>query len=99
MLFEALALALIERDSQSYEVEMPVNRVVEILKVNPQRIWTIFNHWISKTKATDDPGTITQLGVDKTSTKKGQVLSQILIKCRAALICGHSYSAKAINCL
>ena len=38
LLFEALALALIERDSQSYEVEMPVNRVAEILKVNPQRI-------------------------------------------------------------
>jgi transposase len=38
LLFEALAMAMIER-------EMPVNRVAEILKVNPQRIWTIFNHW------------------------------------------------------
>jgi transposase len=64
LLFEALALALIER-------EMPVNRVAEILKVNPQRIWTIFNHWISKAKAADDPGMITKLGVDETSTKKG----------------------------
>ena len=64
LLFEALALALIER-------EMPVNRVAEILKVNPQRIWTLFNHWISKAKAADDPGTITKLGVDETSTKKG----------------------------
>ena len=27
------------------------------------------------------------------------VLSQIFIKCKAALICGHSYPAKAINCL
>jgi transposase len=50
---------------------MPVNRVAEILKVNPQRIWTIFNHWISKARAADDPGTITKLGVDETSTKKG----------------------------
>jgi transposase len=64
LLFEALALALIER-------EMPVNRVAEILKVNPQRIWTIFNHWLSKAKAADDPGTITKLGVDETSTQKG----------------------------
>jgi len=64
LLFEALALALIER-------EMPVNRVAEILKVNPQRIWTIFHHWISKAKAADDPATITKLGVDETSTKKG----------------------------
>ena len=57
LLFEALALALIER-------EMPVNRVAEILKVNPQRIWTIFNHWISKAKAADDPSALTKLGVD-----------------------------------
>jgi len=64
LLFEALALALIER-------EMPVNRVAEILKVNPQRIWTIFNHWISQARAADDPGTLTKLGVDETSTKKG----------------------------
>ena len=64
LLFEALALALIER-------EMPVNRFAEILKVNPQRIWTNFNHWISKAKAADDTGTITKLGVDETSTKKG----------------------------
>ena len=64
LLFEALALALIER-------EMPVNRAAEILKVNPQRIWTIFNHWISKAKANDDPSRLTKLGVDETSTKKG----------------------------
>jgi len=64
LLFEVLALALIER-------EMPVNRVAEILKVNPQRIWTLFNHWISEARAADDPGTLTQLGVDETSTQKG----------------------------
>jgi len=64
LLFEVLVLALIER-------EMPVNRVAEILKVNPQRIWTLFNHWISEARAADDPGTLTQLGVDETSTQKG----------------------------
>jgi len=53
------------------EREMPVNRVAEILKVNPQRIWTIFNHWISKARAADDPSMLTKLGVDETSTKKG----------------------------
>ena len=51
---------------------MPVNRAAEILKVNPQRIWTIFNHWISRAKAADDPGTITKRDVDETSTKKGR---------------------------
>ncbi|WP_221899948.1 ISL3 family transposase [Bathymodiolus platifrons methanotrophic gill symbiont] len=64
LLFEAMALALIER-------EMPVNRVAEMLKVNPQRIWTIFNHWIGKAKIADDVSSMTQLGIDETSSKKG----------------------------
>ena len=37
LLFEALAMALIER-------EMPVKRVAELLRVNPQRVWTVVNH-------------------------------------------------------
>jgi transposase len=64
LLFEALALALIER-------EMPVNRVAELLRVNPQRLWTIFNHWVGKARLADDPSGIEQLGVDETSTRKG----------------------------
>lgn len=64
LLFEALALVLIER-------EMPVNRVAELLRVNPQRIWTVFNHWVGKARAADDPSSITQLGIDETSTRKG----------------------------
>ncbi|GFO75867.1 transposase, ISL3 family [Bathymodiolus platifrons methanotrophic gill symbiont] len=64
LLFEAMAWALIER-------EMPVNRVAEMLKVNPQRIWTIFNHWIDKAKIADEVSSMTQLGIDETSSKKG----------------------------
>lgn len=64
LLFEAMAMALIER-------EMPVNGVAEILKVNPQRIWTIFNHWIAQARAADSPVSLTHLGVDETATKKG----------------------------
>jgi transposase len=64
LLFEALALALIER-------EMPVNRVAELLRVNPQRIWTVFNHWVGQARAADDPSSVTKLGIDETSTRKG----------------------------
>ena len=64
LLFEALALALIER-------EMPVNRVAELLRVNPQRVWTVFTHWVGKARVADDPSAITKLGVDETSTRKG----------------------------
>jgi transposase len=64
LMFEALALALIKR-------EMPVNRVAEMMGVNPQRIWNVFNHWIGKAREADDPSSITQLGIDETSTRKG----------------------------
>jgi transposase len=69
LLFKALALALIER-------EMPVNRVGEILKVNQQRIWTIFNHWLSKARAADDTGTLTKLGSMKPRPKKTIIMSR-----------------------
>ena len=64
LLFEAFAMALIER-------EMPVNRVAEVLGVNPQRVWCVFNHWIGQARDADDPSSITQLGVDETSSRKG----------------------------
>ena len=64
LLFEAFALALIER-------EMPVNRVAQILGVNAQRIWTVFNHWVGQARSSDDPSSIKSLGVDETSIKKG----------------------------
>ncbi len=50
---------------------MPVHRVAEMLGVNPQRVWTVFNHWIGKAIRSDDPSTVTRLGVDETSSKKG----------------------------
>jgi transposase len=50
---------------------MPVNRVAEVMKVNPQLIWTVFNHWVGKARAAAAPSSITQLGVDETASKKG----------------------------
>jgi transposase len=64
LLFEALSMALIEK-------EMPVNKVAHLLKVNPHRIWTIFNHWIKLAYQADDPTSVTQIGFDETSRRKG----------------------------
>jgi len=57
-------MALIER-------EMPINRVAELMGVNPNRVWRLFNHWVEKARQADDPSKVTRLGVDETSTKKG----------------------------
>ena len=64
LLFEAFALALIEG-------EMPVNRAAELMGEYPQRIWTIFHHWIEKALEQDQLGPIEHLGIDETSAKKG----------------------------
>jgi transposase len=64
LLFEAFAMALIER-------EMPVNKVAEILQVYPKRLWTIFNYWINIAYQADDQKEVTVLGIDETSSKKG----------------------------
>lgn len=64
LLFEAFSMALIER-------EMPVNKVGDLLKEYPQRIWTIFNYWISIAYQQDEQRSITQMGLDETSVRKG----------------------------
>ena len=64
LLFEALSMALIEK-------EMPVNKVADLLEEYPQRIWTIFNYWISIAYDADDQSSVEQIGIDETSTRKG----------------------------
>lgn len=64
LLFEALAMALIER-------EMPVNKVGQMMGVDARRIWTMFNHWLGLAYQADDPSRIEKLGIDETSRRKG----------------------------
>lgn len=64
LMFEALAMAMIER-------EMPINRIAQLLRVHPQRIWNVFNHWVTQAREADMPSTTTRLGMDETSTRKG----------------------------
>jgi transposase len=64
LLFEAFSMLLIES-------EMPVNKAADVMGVYAQRLWTIFNHWISKAFHADDPSGTEIIGIDETSTKKG----------------------------
>lgn len=64
LLFEAYAMLLMEK-------EMPVNKAAKVLKVNAKRIWTIFNYWISLALSKDRQTTVTTIGIDETSRKKG----------------------------
>lgn len=64
LLFEAFSMHLIE-------CEMPVNKVGDTVGEYPNRIWTIFNFWISKAYSAADHSKVTQVGIDETSSKKG----------------------------
>lgn len=64
MLFEAYSMMLIE-------CEMPVNRVGKAMREYPNRIWTIFDHWVGQAYQKADHSGVTQLGVDETSSRKG----------------------------
>jgi len=64
LLFEAFSMLLIES-------EMPVNKVAKLLRVVPNRIWRVFDYWIKKAISADRLESVTQIGIDETSSKKG----------------------------
>jgi len=64
LLFEAFSMLLIES-------EMPVNKVGTVVNEYPNRIWTVFNYWVSIAYSKADHSGITKLGIDETSAKKG----------------------------
>lgn len=64
MLFEVFAIALIEE-------ETPVNSVAKTVKEYPNRIWTIFRHWVNRGKRNLDLSGVRRIGVDETSRRKG----------------------------
>ena len=64
MLFEAFAMALIEE-------ETPVNSVAKTVEKYPNRIWTIFRHWVGKGNQRLDLSGLRCIGVDETSRRKG----------------------------
>lgn len=64
LLFEAFAMLLIES-------EMPVNKAAKVLNIYPNRLWTIFNYWISKAHKDDKIETLEKVGFDETSVRKG----------------------------
>lgn len=64
MLFEAFAMALIEE-------ETPVNSVAKTVEKYPNRIWTIFRHWVGMGKQRLNLSGLRRIGVDETSRRKG----------------------------
>lgn len=64
LLFQAFSMLLVES-------EMPVSKAAKLVQVYPQRLWNVFNYWISRAHKQDEIEDLEQIGFDETSTKKG----------------------------
>jgi len=98
LLFEAFSMFLIEN-------EMPVSKASKVMKVYPQRLWNIFNYWISKAHKEDEIEELIEIGIDETSSKKGHSYVTTLIDMRSRRVVfatkgkGSSTIEEAVNYL
>ena len=92
LLFEAFAMLLIEN-------EMPVNKVAKVVKVYPNRLWRVFNYWISIAHKKDVIEDLTQVGFDETSTRKGHnyITTMVDLKQRRVLFATEGKGADCIG--
>lgn len=91
LLFEAFSMLLIEN-------EMPINKAAHVLSVNPNRIWNVFNYWISKAHNADEIEELDKIGFDETSVKKGHnyVTTMVDLKKRRVLFVTEGKDAQTI---
>jgi transposase len=64
LLLEAFALSLCK--------ELPVAQAAKQLRVQDHRLWRRIKHYVEAARAQDDMSQVRQIGIDETSTKKGQ---------------------------
>jgi transposase len=64
LLFEALALSLCQ--------SLPVAQAANQLRVSSKRLWRRIEHYIGLARAQDDMSTVSLIGIDETSVKRGQ---------------------------
>lgn len=64
LLFESYCMDLISS-------EMTFSKVGRLMNINFQRVARIFNYWVTKALENQDLSTVTVLGIDETSIKKG----------------------------
>jgi len=63
LLFEAIVMALAR--------EMPVRAMSKILREHDTRLWRIVNHYVEEARKEADFSSVSEVGVDETSSKRG----------------------------
>jgi len=57
---------------------MAVSEIADCLCVKIHRIWRIFNYWMLQATTDEDLSSVSQLGIDATSNKKGYKVINML---------------------
>lgn len=63
LLFECLAMTMVR--------EMPVNAVARIIGEDDNKLWRMLRHYVEETRSSEDYSSVSAIGVDETSAKKG----------------------------
>lgn len=92
LLFEAFSMLLIES-------EMPISKVAKVLNVTDNRLWRVFDYWVSKSHSQDTIKTLKKVGFDETSSKKGHkyVTTMVDLEARRVLFATEGKNAKCIE--
>jgi transposase len=63
LLFEALVMVMAKA--------MPVKSIADLLKEHDTRLWRVLNHYVHESRQGADFSSVTEVGVDETSSKRG----------------------------
>ncbi len=79
-------------------MRLPVNKVAKVVKVYPNRLWRVFNYWVSIAHQKDTITDLTKVGFDETSTRKGHnyVTTMVDLKQRRVLFATEGKEADCI---
>lgn len=91
LLFEAYSMLLIE-------CEMPVNKVGNVMGEYANRIWTIFNYWISLAYSEVDHSKVNSLAIDETSSKRGHQYVTLAVDLQENRVI-HATEGKGADCI
>lgn len=64
LLFEAIIMTMAR--------EMPVNVIARLFSVSDTRLWRVINAYVEQARAKEDFSDVKRIGIDETSTRKGQ---------------------------
>lgn len=78
LLFEALIMMMAKA--------MPVKSIADIVKEHDTRLWRVLNHYVHESRQEADFSTVTEVGVDETSSKRGHNYVSLFVDMKSSQV-------------